>query len=180
MAQRSPPRPRNGGRGGTVGASSGTVDNLPLDEILKRLALALAGGALIGIDRDLHGKSAGLRTFALVSLGTAGVTISAVWEIEPNADNIGRVVQGVLTGIGFLGAGVILRRSDSPHVTGLTTAASVWFTACFAVICGLGEYPLAVALFLLGFLLLLGGRHVERLAERVFGVRYDPKDDPDG
>jgi putative Mg2+ transporter-C (MgtC) family protein len=154
--------------------------NLPLDEILKRLGLALAGGALIGIDRDLHGKSAGLRTFALVSLGTAGVTISAVWEIEPNADNIGRVVQGVLTGIGFLGAGVILRRSDSPQVTGLTTAASVWFTACFAVICGLGEYPLAVALFLMGFLLLLGGRFVERLAERVFGVRSDPKDDPDG
>lgn len=154
--------------------------SIPLDEILRRLGLALAGGALIGIDRDLHGKSAGLRTFALVSLGTAGVTISAVYEMEPNADNIGRVVQGVLTGIGFLGAGVILRRADSPQVTGLTTAASVWFTACFAVVCGLGEYPLGIALFLMGFALLLGGRFVERLAERVFGVHYDPKDDPDG
>jgi putative Mg2+ transporter-C (MgtC) family protein len=154
--------------------------SLPLEEILKRLGLALAGGALIGIDRDLHGKSAGLRTFALVALGTAGVTISAVWEIEPNTENVGRVVQGVLTGIGFLGAGVILRRADRRHVTGLTTAASVWFTACFAVICGLGEYPLAFALFLMGFLLLLGGRFVERLAERVIGVRADPDDDPDG
>jgi putative Mg2+ transporter-C (MgtC) family protein len=152
---------------------------LPFGEIVQRLALALAGGALIGIDRDLNGKSAGLRTFALVALGTAGVTISAVWEIEPNADNIGRVVQGVLTGIGFLGAGVILRRHDSPQVTGLTTAASVWFTACYAVICGLGEYPLALALFGLGFVLLLGGRGIERFAERLFGARRRRRDDTD-
>jgi putative Mg2+ transporter-C (MgtC) family protein len=157
------------------------MDNvaLPLAEILMRLGLALAGGALIGIDRDLHGKSAGLRTFGLVSVGTAAVTISAVAEIQPHPENVGRVVQGVLTGIGFLGAGVILQRIDRPRVTGLTTAASVWFTACFAVICGLGEYPLALAAFVLGFLLLLGGRAVERVAERIFGKRVDPHDDPD-
>jgi putative Mg2+ transporter-C (MgtC) family protein len=171
----------NGRRGGIVDASLRGMDtvSLPLVEIVQRLGLALAGGALIGIDRDLHGKSAGLRTFGLVSVGTAAVTISAVAEIQPSPENVGRVVQGVLTGIGFLGAGVILQRTDRPRVTGLTTAASVWFTACYAVICGLGEYPLALATFGLGFLLLLGGRAVERLAERVFGKRVDPHDDPD-
>ncbi len=150
--------------------------SLSLVEILGRLGLALAGGALVGIDRDLHGKSAGLRTFAIVALGTAGVTISAVAEVAPTPENVGRVVQGVLTGIGFLGAGVIVRRPQRHHVTGLTTAASVWFTACYAVICGMGEYPLAGALLALGLALLVGGKAVERAAERRFGARAGPDD----
>jgi putative Mg2+ transporter-C (MgtC) family protein len=150
--------------------------SLSLVEILGRLGLALAGGALVGIDRDLHGKSAGLRTFAIVALGTAGVTISAVAEVAPTPENVGRVVQGVLTGIGFLGAGVIVRHPQRHHVTGLTTAASVWFTACYAVICGMGEYPLAGALLALGLALLVGGKAVERAAERRFGARAGPDD----
>lgn len=152
--------------------------SIPLSDLLLRLGLATLGGALIGLDRDLHRKSAGLRTFALVAVGTAGVTISAVAAVDPEPENIGRVVQGVLTGIGFLGAGVILRRPDRAHVTGLTTAASVWFTACYAVICGLGEYPLALSSFAIAFTLLVGGRGVERWIERRTGAGGG-HDDPD-
>lgn len=142
------------------------VVTLPITELCLRLGVATLGGALIGLDRDLHRKSAGLRTFALVAVGTAGVTISAVAAVAPSPENVGRVVQGVLTGIGFLGAGVILRRPDRPRVTGLTTAASVWFTACHAVICGLGEYALAALSFGIAFTLLIGGRGMERWIER--------------
>lgn len=144
---------------------------LALGEMLLRLALALLCGAVVGINRDLHGKRAGLRTFGLVALGTAGITISTLTSIEPHPENVGRIVQGVLTGIGFLGAGVIVHRAREGHVTGLTTAAAVWFTASLAVICGLGEYELAVAILAIGFALLVWGRRVERRFERLLGRR---------
>jgi putative Mg2+ transporter-C (MgtC) family protein len=141
------------------------------EETAVRLGAALILGAIFGLNRELHGKPAGLRTHALVSLGAAVATIIVLKSpnrslpIDPNA--IGRVVQGILTGIGFLGAGVILRDPNG-HVTGLTTAATIWICAVLGIACGLGYwFILAITVCLAAFALLFGNR-VERLAERLF------------
>src|ERR1700749_1116842 len=97
-----------------------------LDErVAIRLIIAFLFGGLLGLNRELHGKPAGVRTHALVCIGAAAATLAALYSpdgapADPNATS--RVIQGILTGIGFLGAGVILH--DPPgHVSGLTTAA---------------------------------------------------------
>jgi len=140
-------------------------------EIAVRLGAALILGSAIGLNRELHGKPAGLRTHALVTLGAAVATIVSLGfpgdskSMDPNA--IGRVLQGILTGIGFLGAGVILRDPNG-HVTGLTTAATVWICAVLGTACGLGNWPvLGIAVGLTVIALTLG-RPVEHLAERLF------------
>jgi len=147
-----------------------------LPELALRAAVALLCGAVIGLNRDLHHKGAGLRTFSLVALGTAGVTMGMMLAMAPAPDNVGRVAQGVLTGIGFLGAGVILRGSDGAHVTGLTTAAAIWFTSGVALLCGLGQLKLVGLLMALALLVLIGGGPVERAFERLLG-REDPAAD---
>jgi putative Mg2+ transporter-C (MgtC) family protein len=140
------------------------------EEVAVRLGAALVFGGILGLNRELHGKPAGLRTHALVSLGAALATLVVLESpnhslaSDPNA--VGRVVQGILTGIGFLGAGVILRDPNG-HVTGLTTAATIWICAVLGIVCGLGYWSiLAIALGLTAFAL-LSGRPVERLAERL-------------
>lgn len=140
-------------------------------EAAIRLGSALLIGALFGLNRDLRGKPAGLRTHALVSLGSALATIMVlggpdrVMAAEPNA--IGRVVQGILTGIGFLGAGVILR-DPAGHVTGLTTAATIWLSAVLGIVCGLGYWALMGLGFVFTLLILLFGRPIERKIEHWF------------
>ena len=151
--------------------------NLTIAEIALRLGLALLYGGIIGLNRDLHHKRAGLRTFGLVALGTAGMTLGMIGGSAGDAANVSRVVAGILTGIGFLGAGVILHRPDSGRTTGLTTAAAIWFTAGLAVLCGFGELVLSAILFGIAFLLLLGGRRVEELAERWFSRATPAKDE---
>ena len=144
------------------------------EETALRLGAALLVGGVLGLNRELHGKPAGLRTHALVSLGAAVATIVALkspdgsLSVDQNA--IGRVVQGILTGIGFLGAGVILRDPNG-HVTGLTTAATIWICAVLGAVCGLGYWHvLAITIGLVAFTLLFG-RPLERLAERLFKRR---------
>ena len=144
---------------------------LTLTEVTLRLLLALLCGGLVGLNRDLHHKSAGLRTFGLVALGTAGLTVAPLLALAAPADDLGRVIQGVLTGIGFIGAGVILRRVDSGRVTGLTTAAAVWYVAGLAVLCGLGLYRLVFVLLALGLALLLMGRRIEVACERLLAPK---------
>jgi putative Mg2+ transporter-C (MgtC) family protein len=141
------------------------------EETALRLGIAFLVGAMLGLNRELHGRPAGLRTHALVSLGAAVATIVALKStdgslaIDQNA--IGRVVQGILTGIGFLGAGVILR-DPTGHVTGLTTAATIWICAVLGIVCGLGYwYILAITIGLTAFALLFG-RPLERVVERLF------------
>src|SRR5678815_5128549 len=140
-------------------------------EIALRLSAALVLGGALGINRERHGEPAGLRTHGLVSLGAAVATIVSLGfpgdsrSIDPNA--VSRVLQGILTGIGFLGAGVILR-DPSGHVTGLTTAATIWVCAVLGVACGLGYWSiLAIGFGLTAFALLFCQR-VERLVERLF------------
>src|SRR6185369_14745800 len=134
---------------------------LPLLDVLARLLVAFLCGAAIGLNREFHRKPAGFRTFALVSLGSAIVVI--VMELQGGPDAVSRVIQGILTGIGFLGAGVIFRREQPNKVSGLTTAAAVWLTAGLGVAAGLGEYRVAGAAVVMGLLLLLLGGPFERL-----------------
>ena len=141
------------------------------EETGLRLGAALVVGALFGLNRELHGKPAGLRTHALVSLGAAAAAAlilrSPDGHYTTDANAVSRVVQGILTGVGFLGAGVILR-DPAGHVTGLTTAATIWVCAVLGLICGLGHWViLGVAVTLTAITLLLG-RPLERLAERLF------------
>ena len=111
-----------------------------------RLGAAALAGAIIGINRDLAQKPIGVRTLGLVALGSATATVAAIQVpgMAENTDALSRVVQGVvqgvMAGISFIGAGVILRDAKSGTVEGLTTAASVWVTAALGIACGLGAW----------------------------------------
>lgn len=131
-------------------------------DICLRLLLATGIGAVIGLNRDLHGKPAGLRTHALVALGSALIVLVAgrlPGALESHAaDAQSRVIQGLITGIGFLGAGVILHRPADNRVQGLTTAAAVWIAALIGAACGAGVFlPVLVAALLLALVLAFGG-----------------------
>jgi putative Mg2+ transporter-C (MgtC) family protein len=127
------------------------------------LLLAIALGAVVGWERFIDHKPAGLRTHTLVALGAAGVMVAArgIMGDDPAADReMSRVVQGVITGIGFLGAGSILQSGGS--VRGLTTAASIWIVAAIGVAAGAGQVGYAVALTIGTWIVLRGFRSVER------------------
>jgi putative Mg2+ transporter-C (MgtC) family protein len=138
--------------------------------VALRLVAATLAGALIGLNRELRHKPAGLRTHALVALGAATavalVATPADSGLALHADALSRVLQGIITGIGFLGAGVILRAEGGLSVHGLTTAASIWLAACIGAACGGGAWPVAVAALVLVMLVLIGGRTLESWALR--------------
>jgi putative Mg2+ transporter-C (MgtC) family protein len=122
-------------------------------EMLGRLALAVALGGLVGLERQAHGRPAGLRTHILVCLGSA-LVMTVTHSFGPNVDP-GRAVAGIVTGVGFLGAGVIVKSREI--VRGLTTAACIWFVAALGIIVGQGLYVVAagstaMALVILTFL----------------------------
>jgi putative Mg2+ transporter-C (MgtC) family protein len=119
---------------------------LDWSEIVLRLGAATLAGGLVGLNRDLHGKPIGLRTLGLVGLATAMVVVLAesFGNAEKAPDAISRVIQGILTGIGFLGAGVIIRREDRARVHGLTSAACTWLTACIGIMCGAGYWRVVI------------------------------------
>jgi putative Mg2+ transporter-C (MgtC) family protein len=124
--------------------------------LFVRLMLGALLGGLIGYEREWRGKDAGLRTHMLVCLGTAFVIAAAEQARMPFAD-ISRIIQGIMAGIGFVGAGAIIKRTDKTKVEGLTTAASVWFTAAIGIVVGMGREASAVigTLFALGVLALI-------------------------
>ncbi|MGH8171575.1 MAG: MgtC/SapB family protein [Rhodanobacteraceae bacterium] len=137
-------------------------------EISARLSLSVVAGTVIGLNRDLHNKPAGVRTHALVCLGTALAVIVVLppGEDVDHRDALSRVIQGVVTGIGFLGAGVILRDSASRHVRGLTTAAAIWFAAILGLACGAGRYGVVIAGLVLGLVVVQLGGPFERWFRR--------------
>jgi putative Mg2+ transporter-C (MgtC) family protein len=141
-------------------------------DILLRLGAAMLIGGVVGLNRELHHKPTGLRTLSLVSLGSA-LTVLAVAQ-DPQAD-ISRAIQGVITGVGFLGAGVILHPSTGgDQVHGLTTAAVIWVTAAMGVLCGVGAWSiLAIAVPLLLAVLLFGGP-VEKWCHKILGSDDEP------
>jgi putative Mg2+ transporter-C (MgtC) family protein len=125
-------------------------------EIFVRLTVATLAGVALGLNRDLHGKPTGVRTLGLVGLASAMVVL-AVSHGEQS--NVGRVIQGIVTGIGFLGAGVIVHNAMGKQVHGLTTAACVWLTACVGAACAVGDWTVIVlGAPLIAAVLLLGGR----------------------
>ncbi|MBD2747890.1 MgtC/SapB family protein [Microvirga sp. BT688] len=142
-------------------------------EISLRLLVATIAGMIVGINRDIHNKPIGMRTLGLVSLGSAIVILSgSVYEgLHFSQDAVSRVVQGILTGLGFLGAGSILRAKDGTEVQGLTTAATVWIAAGLGITAGLGAWFITVAGTLVTLFLLTYGTSLEAKLIRVFGRR---------
>jgi putative Mg2+ transporter-C (MgtC) family protein len=121
--------------------------------ILLRAFTAAVLGGVIGWERGRTGKDAGLRTHMLVSLGSALFVMAAV-ESGVGPGDVARVVQGVASGVGFLGAGAILKLSRKREIRGLTTAAGIWMTSAAGLAAGLGRYGLAVLAVLIGWLIL--------------------------
>jgi putative Mg2+ transporter-C (MgtC) family protein len=133
---------------------------LPVAVILK-LVLALVLGTLVGIEREIRKKPAGIRTHALVVFGSALFTIIALemFSLE-QPDAVSRVLQGIVVGIGFLGAGVIFQAQAS--VKGLTTAAEIWTLAGIGILAGLGAFSIAISATLLVLVILVPLQWFER------------------
>jgi putative Mg2+ transporter-C (MgtC) family protein len=144
--------------------------------MLSRLATATLLGGVLGIDRDLHRKPAGVRVLSMVCMAGAAITMVSIVAVSVEKktvnDGVLRTVQGVLSGIGFLGAGVIMRAQGKEEVHGLATAASIWVAAILGMICGLGQWTLALCTFGMAWVILQGGRWVETQI-----LRYAPPPD---
>jgi putative Mg2+ transporter-C (MgtC) family protein len=123
--------------------SAGLPDARQLVHVIIRLIAATLLGAMIGVQRERVGKPAGLRTHILVTLGTC-VFVLAGSGYGMSSDGLSRVIQGIVTGIGFIGAGSILKLNEERDIQGLTTAAGVWMAAAIGVAVGLGALGLAI------------------------------------
>lgn len=144
-------------------------------DMVLRLCAATIIGMMIGLNRDVNGKPTGMRTLALVALGAAVVSVVAVHfqDLIDHPDALSRVVQGilqgVLTGIGFIGAGVIMRQPKSNSVSGLTTATTVWITAALGIACALAAWHIVVIASVLTFIVLIALKPVELMLVRLLG-----------
>ena len=121
--------------------------------VIIRLVAAMILGGIVGVQRESTRKPAGLRTHVLVSVATAAFII-ACSASGMSTDGLSRVIQGIVTGIGFIGAGTILKLSQEHAIKGLTTAASVWMTAAIGVIVGLGSLGIALMVTVLALIIL--------------------------
>lgn len=159
-----------------------SVDAIPVSahdaENAARLFLAMVVGMAVGLNRDLHGKPTGMRTLGLVCMGAALVSLAAT-RVEglaghPDAESrvIQGIVQGVLTGIGFLGAGVVIRDAGAQAVHGLTTAAAVWVTAALGITCALASWHLIAMGVVATLVLLVLVKPLERAIERMVGIAH--------
>jgi len=123
--------------------TTGFPDRTRLAIVSIRLIAAVLLGGFLGIERERVGKPAGLRTHTIVCLATT-LVILACTEVKMSPDGLSRVIQGIVTGIGFVGAGSILKLSEQREIKGLTTAAGLWMTAIIGIAVGLGALGLAV------------------------------------
>lgn len=131
----------------------GLPDTRQFIHVLIRLISSAFLGAVIGLQRERAGKPAGIKTHILATLGTT-VFVLACTGYGMSSDGLSRVIQGIVTGIGFLGAGAILKLDESRDIKGLTTAASIWISAAIGVAVGLGGLGLAILATLLTTLVL--------------------------
>lgn len=143
----------------TFGIGSGRL----LAQVIVRVIVAAFLGGLVGIQREKAGKPAGVRTHMLVCLGTAVVVLSSA-GMGMNLDGQSRVIQGIVTGIGFIGAGSILKVGEH-DIRGLTTAAGLWMTAAIGVACGGGEIGIALISAVLTVIVLALAGVLERREE---------------
>lgn len=128
-------------------------DAAQLTRVALRLVVATLLGGLIGYEREMRESAAGLRTHMLVALGAA-LFVLVPQQVGMHPQELSRVVQGVIAGIGFLGAGAVLKQSDQGEIRGLTTAAGIWATAAIGVTVGLGHEATALLATLLTLLIL--------------------------
>ena len=144
---------------------------MPLREIALRLALAAALGMAIGIERELHRKPPGLRTNMLIALGSALFTIVSV-ELARiyGGGSPDRVAAQIVTGIGFLGGGAIMRSGNEVH--GLTTAATAWVNAAIGMSAGIGHYGMAMGGTILTLVVLVVLPPIEHYFETLAGVKH--------
>jgi putative Mg2+ transporter-C (MgtC) family protein len=140
-----------------------------LSIIIERLGLATLAGTAIGLNRKLHGKPVGIRTHSLVALGSAMLVYVSYGGVGLDGPPVPQTVQGIVTGIGFVGAGVILHRSGSKNrITGLTTASALWFTAALGVACGAGLFVPAIVATVIALVVLIIGGPIEGYLETHF------------
>ena len=137
---------------------------MPTDlQMITRLLLTLIFSGLIGLERQVHRRDAGLRTHILVALGSCLIMLTSLYVFDIYKDQVAldpvRIAAGVVTGIGFLGAGTIIRESDG--VRGLTTAASLWVSAGIGLAVGVGSIKIAAWTTLLVLLVLYFLRYIE-------------------
>ena len=128
-------------------------DIIEFTRLILRLGIAAALGGLLGWERERSGKAAGARTHMLVATGAALLVLVPQQTDMSDAD-LSRVIQGIVTGVGFLGAGTILKSNSEQTVKGLTTAAGLWFTAAIGITAGLGREATAVLSALLALIIL--------------------------
>lgn len=148
----------------------GMPDGTQFVRIVLRLLLSAALGAVVGLQREQTGKPAGLRTHMLVALGATLLVLAPLEANMPMID-ISRVIQGVATGIGFIGGGAILKLSAEREVRGLTSAAGIWITAAAGVAVGLGRVGMAaMGIFLTWVILAIIGRAERRYENKSRGL----------
>src|SRR5215510_3622750 len=134
--------------------------------IVIRLLAAMLIGAVVGVQRQHTRKPAGLRTHMLVALGAALFVLASV-EAGMNSADLSRVIQGLATGIGFIGGGAILKLSKEHEIKGLTTAAGIWIAAAVGVAVGLGRLGLALlSVLMTWFILAIVGKIERRIESR--------------
>lgn len=140
--------------------------------VVLRLLAAAAGGIALGLQREVSDKPIGMRTLALVSLGAAMVSVAAVRYpgLAGEPDAVSRALQGVLqglmVGVGFIGAGVILRDESTKKVHGLTTATTVWIAAALGIACGVADWLVAVTGLVLALVILIVLKRFENRVTR--------------
>jgi putative Mg2+ transporter-C (MgtC) family protein len=145
---------------------------LEILENLAALGAAVILGGVVGIERELRGRWAGMRTHMIVCLGAALFILAMTAYPNAQSSDVSRVIQGVVAGIGFLGAGTILKLTEKSRVKGLTTAATVWLAAAVGVACGLKLYFLAVSAVVIALIVLEGLRYMERTLDRAAGINH--------
>ena len=137
-------------------------------QVVIRLTAAGILGALIGYERERAGKAAGLRTHVLVVLGTCLFVLGGE-AIGMNNDALSRIIQGIATGIGFIGAGSILKLNEEHHIRGLTTAAGLWMTSAIGVCVGLGMVGIGIVAAILTLIVLAVLKRFESKSEKQTG-----------
>ena len=146
--------------------TSGLPDGQEFTRVVIRLVAAMLLGAIIGWERERASKPAGLRTHMLVAMGSA-LFVLGCSAAEMSMEGLSRVVQGIATGIGFIGAGTILKRCDKNEIEGLTTAAGIWLTSAAGVAVGMGRLGLALLSVILTWgILALAGLLSDRIASK--------------
>lgn len=131
-------------------------------DIVSRLGMALLVGGMVGMERRVHGRWADLRTYMSVSMAAAIFVVIAEYAVPGDHPDVTRIVQGIATGVGFLGAGTILKLSDQVEIKGITTASSIWLAAALGTASGMRLYPLALGGAVLSLIVLVVLRPVEK------------------